>query len=129
MGKTMLDAIRKKVARKERLTFDDGLALFHEPDLLALGQLGNEVREGLHGDRTFFNRNMRIEVTNVCVASCLFCSFAKLEADMPGAHTMTLEQAWQQLEDARRSGEPPTEIHVVNGLHPGLPFTYYEELL
>ncbi len=123
----MLETIRQKVRRGERLTFDDGVALFHEPDLLAVGQLANEVREELHGDRTYFNRNMRVEVTNVCVASCLFCSFAKLEEHMPGAHTMTLEEAWKALED--RKDDPPTEVHVVNGLHPGLPFSYYEELL
>ncbi len=125
----MLDAIRQKMLRGERLSFDDGLALFHEPDLLAVGQLANEVREKRHGDRTYFNRNMRIEVTNVCVASCLFCSFAKLEEHMPGAHTMTIEQAWKELEDARAAGQDPSEVHIVNGLHPGLPFSYYEDLL
>src|SRR3954469_7925656 len=124
----MLDeSIRQKVLRGERLTFDDGMALFHEPDLLAIGQLANEVRERRHGDRTYFNRNMRIEVTNVCVASCLFCSFAKLEEHMPGAHTMSLAEAWKELED--RKDDPPSEIHIVNGLHPGLPFSYYEDLL
>ncbi|HVJ92637.1 MAG TPA: aminofutalosine synthase MqnE [Labilithrix sp.] len=125
----MLDGIRERLRRGERLSFDDGLALFHHPDVLAVGQLANEIREVRHGDRTYFNRNMRIEVTNVCVASCLFCSFAKLEAHMPGAHTMTLEEAWKELEDAHARGEPPTEVHVVNGLHPGLPFSYYEDLL
>lgn len=123
----MLDGIRDKVRRGERLTADDGLALFLEPDLLAVGALANEVRERRHGDRTYFNRNMRVEVTNVCVASCLFCSFAKLEEHMPGAHTMSLEEAWKELED--RMDDPPTEVHVVNGLHPGLPFSYYEDLL
>jgi aminodeoxyfutalosine synthase len=123
----MLDAIREKVRRGERLTYEDGVALFLEPDLLAVGALANEVRERRHGDRTYFNRNMRVEVTNVCEASCLFCSFAKLEEHMPGAHTMTLEEAWRELEV--RMDDPPTEVHVVNGLHPGLPFSYYEELL
>jgi aminodeoxyfutalosine synthase len=70
---------------------------------------------------------MRIEVTNVCVASCLFCSFAKLEDGAPGAHTMKLEAAWAELE--ARMDDPPSEIHIVNGLHPGLPFSYYEDLL
>ena len=125
-----LQAIREKVRGGERLTFDDGIALFLEPDLLAIGQLANEVREKRHGDRTYFNRNMRIEVTNVCMASCLFCSFAKLEEHMPGAHTMTLEEAWHELSSRMGDpGGPPTEVHVVNGLHPGLPFSYYEELL
>lgn len=125
----MLDAIAKKLAAGERLTFDDGVALFHHPDLLAVGQLANQVREKKHGDRTYFNRNMRIEVTNVCVASCLFCSFAKLEEHMPGAHTMKLEEAWKMYQDRIDAGDPPTEIHIVNGLHPGLPFSYYEDLL
>jgi aminodeoxyfutalosine synthase len=123
----MFDAIATKVRAGERLTFDDGVALFKHPDLLAIGQLANEVRERLHGDRTYFNRNMRIEVTNVCVASCLFCSFAKLEEGSPGAQTMKHEEAWRELE--MRMSDPPSEIHIVNGLHPGLPFTYYEELL
>src|SRR5262249_30056078 len=123
----MFDTLRSKVLRGERLSFEDGIALFHEPDLLAVGQLANEVRERKHGDRTYFNRNMRLEVTNVCVASCLFCSFAKLEEHMPGAHTMSLEEAWKELEDRR--DDPPSELHIVNGLHPGLPFSYYEELL
>ncbi len=119
--------IAAKVRRQERLTLEDGVALFMHPDPLAVGALANEVREKLHGDRTYFNKNMRVEVTNVCVASCLFCSFAKLEEHMPDAHTMTLEEAWKELED--RMDDPPSEIHVVNGLHPGLPFSYYEDLL
>jgi aminodeoxyfutalosine synthase len=123
----MIDAIAKKVRNGERLSFEDGVALFCEPDLLALGTLANEVREKRHGDRTYFNKNMRIEVTNVCVASCLFCSFAKLEEGAPGSHTMKLEEAWRELE--QRMDDPPSEIHIVNGLHPGLPFSYYEDLL
>ncbi len=123
----MIDAIRRKLESGDRLSGEDGLALLRHPDVVAVGQLANEVRERLHGDRTYFNRNMRLEVTNVCVASCLFCSFAKLEEGAPGAHTMPLEKAWHELEI--RMDDPPSEIHVVNGLHPGLPFSYYEDLL
>ena len=124
---TSIDAIGTTIRAGERLSFDDGVALFQHPDVVALGQLANEVRERTHGDRTYFNRNMRIEVTNVCVASCLFCSFAKLEEGAPGAHTMSHEEAWKELEI--RMADPPAEIHIVNGLHPGLPFSYYEGLL
>ena len=123
----MLEAIADKVASGARLSFDDGVALFRHPDVVAVGQLANTVRERLHGDRTYFNRNMRIEVTNVCVASCLFCSFAKLEEHSPGAHTMSLADAWAELET--RMDDPPAEIHIVNGLHPGLSFDYYTDLL
>jgi aminodeoxyfutalosine synthase len=123
----MLSTIEAKVDRGERLNAADALFLFTHPDLLAVGQLANRVRERRHGDRTYFNKNLRIEVTNVCVASCLFCSFAKLEEGAPGSHTMKLEEAWQEL--SSRLDDPPTEIHIVNGLHPGLPFSYYEDLL
>lgn len=123
----MIQEIERKVLAGERLTEADGLALFRHPDLLALGRLANIVREKKHGDRTYFNKNLRIEVTNVCVASCLFCAFAKLDEGAPGAHTMKLEDAWRELES--RMDDPPGEVHIVNGLHPGLPFSYYEDLL
>jgi aminodeoxyfutalosine synthase len=123
----MMDAIEAKVEQGQRLSFEDGIELFRCRDVVALGQLANRVRERRHGDKTYFNRNIRIEVTNVCTASCLFCSFAKLEEGMPGAHTMSLDEAWKELDDLK--GDPPTEIHIVNGLHPKLPFQYYEDLL
>jgi len=122
-----LESIASKIDARERLSFDDGVALFRHPDWVAVGQLAHAERTRRHQDRAYFNRNMRIEVTNVCVASCLFCSFAKLNEGDPGAHTMRLEEAWRELE--QRMDDPPSEIHIVNGLHPDLPFSYYEELL
>jgi len=122
-----LESIREKLSAGQRLSFDDGVLLFRHPDWVAVGQLAHAERTRRHGDRAYFNRNMRIEVTNVCVASCLFCSFAKLKEGDPGAHTMRLEDAWRELEV--RMSDPPSEIHIVNGLHPDLPFSYYEELL
>jgi hypothetical protein len=68
----------------ERLSFDDGVRLFECPDLLALGWLANRERERRHGARTYYNFNIRLEATNVCVASCLFCSFARLKSGRPG---------------------------------------------
>ncbi len=111
----------------ERLTYDDGVRLFESPDVLALGWLANRERERRHGDRTYYNYNVRIEATNVCAASCLFCSFARLRPGDPGAYTMSLEEAWDKLR--RRRHQPLTEIHIVNGLHPDLPFSYYTDLL
>jgi aminodeoxyfutalosine synthase len=122
-----LDRIERKVNAGERLDFDDGMELFMTRDLLRVGQLANQVRERLHGDRTYFNVNMRFEATNVCEASCRFCAFQKLEDGMPGAHTTTHEQAWATLRDFP---DPRlTELHMVNGLNPNLPFEWYEELL
>jgi len=122
-------AIRDKVRDAEPLSLEDGVALFAHPNPLEVGALANEVRERLHGDRTYFNRNLHINATNVCEASCMFCSFARLAPGDKGAYTMSLEEAWGKLRARVEAGDPLTEIHIVNGLHPGLEFDYYTELL
>jgi aminodeoxyfutalosine synthase len=122
-----LSDIADKVHAGERLSFDDGVRLFNEPDLLAVGWLANRERERRHGARTYFNHNLRLEATNVCEASCLFCAFARLRPNDPGAHTMSVEQVLNKLR--QRANEPLTEVHIVNGLHPELPFDYYKDLL
>ena len=123
---SLFEQISARVEAGERLTFDEGVALMREHNLPALGALANRVRERLHGERTYFNVNMHLNPTNVCVADCKFCSFARLEDGMPGAYTMTLEEAVGKV--ASRPADL-TEVHIVNGLHPGLPFSYYEDLL
>jgi aminodeoxyfutalosine synthase len=122
-----LDGIAEKLDAGDRLALADGVRLFECPDLLALGWLANREREKRHGARTYYNFNIRLEATNVCVASCLFCSFARLKPGDPDSYTMSLEQAWDKLRE--RAHQPLTEIHVVNGLHPDLPFDYYTEML
>ena len=122
-----LNGIAEKLDAGERLMFDDGVRLFDCPDLLAVGWLANREREKRHADRTYYNFNIRLEATNVCVASCLFCSFARLRPGDPGSYTMSLEQTWDKLRE--RAHQPLTEIHVVNGLHPELPFDYYLDML
>ena len=119
--------IDEKLRGNERLTFDEGVRLFNAPDLLAVGWLANREREKRHGARTYFNYNLRLEPTNVCEASCLFCSFARLQPGMPEAYTMSLEEAWDKLR--QRANQPLTELHIVNGLNPHLPFSYYTDLL
>src|SRR5262245_51445520 len=122
-----LGDIAAKLDGGQRLSFDDGVRLFACPDTLALGWLANREREKRHGARTYYNVNIRLEATNVCVASCLFCSFARRRPGDEGSYTMSLEQAWDKLR--QRAGQPLTEIHVVNGLHPDLPFSYYTDML
>ncbi|WAS98646.1 aminofutalosine synthase MqnE [Nannocystis punicea] len=119
--------IAAKVRAGVPLDRDDGVALYRHRDLLALGALANEVRERLHGDRTYFNVNLHINPTNVCEADCKFCSFARLTPDMPQAYTMTVEQVRQKV--IERAHQPITEVHLVNGLHPGVPFSYYTDIL
>jgi aminodeoxyfutalosine synthase len=122
-----LSEISAKLDAGERLSFDDGVRLFACRDLHALGWLANREREKRHGAKTYYNFNLRLEATNVCVASCLFCSFARLRPGDPQAYTMSLDQVWDKLR--QRADQPLTEVHVVNGLHPDLPFDYYLELL
>ena len=110
-----------------RLTLEDGVRLFESDDLLLVGWLANRVREQRHGAKAFYNYNIRIEATNVCVASCLFCSFARLKPGDADAYTMTLDEVWDKLRT--RAAQPLTEVHVVNGLHPDLPFSYYTDML
>ena len=119
--------VADKIDAGIRLELEDGVRLFECPDLLALGWLANRERERRHGRKTYFNHNMRLEATNVCVASCLFCAFARLKSGDDGAYTLTLEQAWDKLR--ARADQGLTEVHVVNGLHPDLPWDYYLELL
>lgn len=121
-----LAPIVEKVLRGERLSLDDGLALFRSNDLLTIGSLAHHVREKLHGKRTYFNVNRHINPTNVCVASCRLCAFGR-KADAPGAYTMALDEAFETA--GRGWSEAVTEFHIVGGLHPDLPFQYYVDLL
>jgi aminodeoxyfutalosine synthase len=122
-----LGSIREKVMAGERLTFEDGVRLFRTPELAAVGALANEVREERWGDLTYFNRNLHVNATNVCEASCIFCSFARLKTGDPESYTMSIDQAVGRVAALRE--EFITEVHIVNGLNPDLPWTYYTDLL
>jgi aminodeoxyfutalosine synthase len=123
-----LGRIRDDVLAGRRISDADALRLLESADLAALGALANHVREARHGDLAFYNRNVHLNPTNVCVASCKFCSFARKEGESasPG-YTMTLDEAVEKVLSRRPLGI--TEVHMVAGLHPTLPWDYYTELL
>ena len=121
-----LAPIAEKVLAGERLSFDDGLALYRTGDFLAVGWLANFVRERMHGDTTYFNVNRHINPTNVCVANCRLCAFGRKKGD-PNGYTMALEEAWETA--ASGYSEAVTEFHIVGGLHPDLPFEYFLDLV
>jgi len=123
-----LGPIRDRVLAGQRLSEQDAVRLFEATDLAALGALANHVREARHGDRTFYNRNVHLNPTNVCVASCKFCSFARKDDQRASeGYTMSLDEAVEKVLSRRPLGI--TEVHIVSGLHPDLPFDYYTELL
>src|ERR1700690_3853166 len=121
-----LDPIAKKVLAGERITADDGLALYESHDLLGVGWLANHVREKRHGNVTYFNVNRHINPTNVCVAHCKLCAFGR-DPNAPGAYTFALDEIYQRAEQGVREGA--TEVHIVGGLHPDLTFEHYLELV
>ncbi len=123
---TRLHPIRDKVEAGERLSFEDGAALYRSSDLLAVGYLANLVRERRHGDVTYFNVNRHINPTDVCVASCRLCAFGKKSKD-PKAYTMSLEEAWHVA--GTGWSESITEFHIVGGLHPELSLDWFCQLL
>jgi len=119
--------ISEKVRAGERLSFEDGVSLFQHPNLLEVAQLAHDVRTKLHGTTTYYNWNLHLNSTNVCEASCLFCSFARLKTGMPQAYTMSVDDARKWIQERYHPGM--TEIHIVNGLNPDLDFDYYPALL
>ena len=121
-----LEPIAAKVMAGGRLTGDDALALFRSRDILAIGWMANVVRERMHGRVAYFNVNRHINPTNVCVAACRLCAFGRKKGSA-GSYTMGLEQAFETA--ATGYTEAVTEFHIVGGLHPDLPFSYFTDLV
>ncbi len=121
-----LESIARKVESGERLSFEDGVALYRTGDILALGWMANLVRERMHGDLAYFNVNRHINPTNVCVASCRLCAFGRKKG-AADTYTMALEEAWETA--GKGLTEAVTEFHIVGGLHPDLPFEYFMDLV
>ena len=119
--------IAAKVERGERLTREDGLALFASPDLLAIGRLADLANRRNNGERVYFAANQHINPTNVCILrnTCVFCSFARMPKE-DGAYTRSLEEVFAEADAAREN--PTREFHIVGGLHPKLELSYYLDM-
>ncbi len=122
-----LRPIAEKVRAGVRLERADGIALYETSDLLGLGSLAAWANEQKNGDRVFFSANQHLNPTNVCVLrkTCVFCSFARMPKE-EGAYTRTLDEVYHEAEQAR--GAPTREFHIVGGLHPKLPLSYYADM-
>jgi aminodeoxyfutalosine synthase len=121
-----LPPIAEKLAAGEPLSYADGVALYASRDVHGIGRLADGVRERLHGNRAFYNRNRHINYTNVCALSCKFCSFYRKRGE-EGAYEMPVEQVVATALKAAEAGA--TEVHIVGGLHPWLKFDYYVQML
>ncbi len=122
-----LTGIADKVLAGERITDEEGLVLFEKGSLSWLGSLANNVRERLHGDITYFNRNFHIEPTNVCVFSCNFCSYSRLYAHRDEGWELTMQQMMDMVK--KYDGQPITEVHIVGGVHPKMNIEFFGQLL
>jgi aminodeoxyfutalosine synthase len=122
-----LHQIGEKILAKERITTSEGLELFERGSLAYLGALANHVRERLHGDRTYFNRNFHIEPTNVCVFTCQFCSYSRLYAHRDEGWELSQEQMLDIVKGY--DGKAVTEVHIVGGVHPKMNLEFFIELV
>jgi len=120
------EKIEKKAEAGERLSFEEGVYLFRDADLHQLGQLADRVRERKVGKRASYVLNRYLNYSNVCILSCQFCAFARKKRE-PGTFELSVEEMVGEASKAVAAGA--TEIHIVGGLHPSLPYSFYLEML
>jgi aminodeoxyfutalosine synthase len=121
-----LASIRHKVERGERLTHDDGLALYTTTNVAALGELADFANQRMNGLRVGYNVNRHINYSNICALSCMFCAFAKKRGEV-GAYEFSMDEIVARAKEAWEQGAD--EIHIVGGLHPDYPYEYYPAML
>jgi aminodeoxyfutalosine synthase len=120
------EKIEKKVEAGERLSFEEGVHLFRDADLHQLGQLADRVREKKVGKRASYVLNRYLNYSNICILSCQFCAFARRKRE-PGTFELSVKEMTSEASKAVAQGA--TEIHIVGGLHPSLPYSFYLEML
>ena len=120
-----LGDLQEKIDAGARLSFEDGLRLY-AADLEAVGALANQVRERKNGSNAWFVRNQHINYTNICNKFCKFCSFYSLPRDTD-AYTLSPEQIKERV--AAHRDLDVQEVHMVAGINPRLPYSYYLEIL
>jgi aminodeoxyfutalosine synthase len=122
-----LQNIAQKILSQERISDEDALMLFEKGSLSFLGALANNIRERMHGDKTYFNRNFHIEPTNVCVFSCNFCSYSRLYAHREEGWELSADDMLNMVK--KYDGKPITEVHIVGGVHPKLNLEFFADVL
>ncbi|PLY02980.1 MAG: aminofutalosine synthase MqnE [Desulfuromonas sp.] len=118
--------LKEQLEAGQRISAADAVALFESNDLLAIGELAAMANRRQNGETVYFNVNRHINYTNLCVNRCTFCAFSKGVED-EGCYTLALNDILEKAAEANAAGA--TEIHMVGGLHPDLPFDFYIEML
>ena len=126
-GDTILQSIAEKVKNGNRISDTDCITLFEKGSLAFVGSLANHIREKLHGNKVYFNRNFHIEPTNVCVFSCKFCSYSRLYAHKEEGWELSIDEMLEMVK--KYDGKPITEVHIVGGVHPKMNLEYFIELI
>src|SRR5205823_9232682 len=116
----------EKVAAGERISEAEALRLFESKDLNAVGAIADFARRRKVGDHASYILNRYINYSNYCILSCQFCSFARKKRDADGFQ-LTIDEIVEKARQALHIGI--TELHIVGGLHPSLPFSYYTDML
>jgi aminodeoxyfutalosine synthase len=118
--------MRDKVFAGERLSFEEGVYLDKNADLMTLGEMANHIREKKNGNITYYNVNQHLNPTNVCVYRCNFCAF-RADLKSPRGYVMSDEQILERARNATEAGA--TELHIVGGLHHLKSFEWYKNIL
>jgi len=126
IDKAGLGDILAKVKEGQRISAADGIRLYESPDLLAVGYIANVARERLNGDRAYYIYNQHINYSNICTNLCKFCAFGK-DKSSEQAFELSVDEVKEKVR--ARLDEPIAEIHMVGGIHPDQPYSYYLELL
>ena len=118
--------LQEKIAAGGRLSEADALRLFESRDLNALGAMADLATQRKVGPRASYILNRYLNYSNYCILSCQFCAFARKKRDADGFE-LSVEQMVGKAREALSLGI--TELHIVGGLHPSLPFDYYTGML
>lgn len=118
--------LHDKVVAGVRLTEADAERLFASHDLTALGAMADFANRRRNQGRASYIVNRYINYSNYCILSCQFCSFARKKRDADGFE-LKVEEVVAKAREALALGV--TELHIVGGLHPSLPFDYYIGML
>jgi aminodeoxyfutalosine synthase len=122
-----LRTVGEKIMLAERISDADALLLFEQGSLGYVSALANHVRERMHGQITYFNRNFHIEPTNVCVFSCHFCAYSRLYAKREEGWELSIEDMLNIVK--KYDGKPETEVHIVGGVHPKMNLYFFTDLI